>query len=407
MTRPYRIALRLLLIGITIIAARMVVVTNIHQQLLASRNIVEAIKLRPDSAESRYQQALVWLPNKPEDAAARSRLAFEGSPTDARSLITLALGLERSGDHHRAAALMARADHLGPRMPDNQLHIAQFWERQGNTGEALKHLSVALDMKPAFRPDAYPLLLKIAQDRAGRNLLTPIMQNPPRWWHDFFCFALAQKISPEATRFLYEPHQKLPPPLADAEVAAYTERLINERAWVEAYFTWLNALHQEALGELGYLFNGGFEHKASESGFDWRINHDPRYQISNEETDLAGAGKGLAIRFTGTKPLSNQLVSQLMLIETGNYHLTGKLKSDDLVGGEGLRWTLICVDGGTLARTPLILGDHRWSRFDVDFTVPAKGCQAQKIQLEINPGSFNKLDYSGRVWFDDFNIKKY
>jgi hypothetical protein len=401
MSTPYGHGLKLLVLAATLLLALTVIKSNLYFQHVAAKRFTAAAALKPQGSESLLQQA-TQQPTKSREAIAQAALL--GNPTDARPLILMAQDAALKGQQRRAIALIQAADQLGPRMPDNQMLIAEFWEKQGNPNLALRHLSVALEMKPSYRTESFPELFKLAQDQKTRGLIKTLMDRPPAWWPDFFNYALTQKMNPELLDFLFSAHNKLLPEVAKNQTRAYVERLINERNWVKAYFAWINSLDQERLGALGYLYNGSFELAPTGYGFDWRVNPDARYHVNLEQTDLKGAASAIAISFTGTKPISNQLITQWLLIEAGRYHLAGQFKSEQLIGGEGLSWVIRCADGRPIARTPQLLGTHPWSQFDVDFDVPTQGCQAQMMTLEIDPGSFNRLDYSGRIWFDQFSL---
>ena len=99
-------------------------------------------------------------------------------------------------------------------------------------------------------------------------------------------------------------------------------------------------------------------------------------------------------------------VTQLTLLGPGTYELKGKYKGL-LVGKRGLTWRISCAGKAVLAESDLLRGDiAQWRDFAVTFTVPATGCRAQQVRLDLDARSASEKMVSGSMWFDDLTMKR-
>ena len=58
-------------------------------------------------------------------------------------------------------------------------------------------------------------------------------------------------------------------------------------------------------------------------------------------------------------------------------------------------------------KADLLRGDiAQWRDFAVTFTVPATGCRAQHVRLDLDARSASEKMVSGSLWFDDLELKR-
>ena len=95
----------------------------------------------------------------------------------------------------------------------------------------------------------------------------------------------------------------------------------------------------------------------------------------------------------------------MVLLPAGDYHLSGKYKSD-LVSQRGLLWRISCGSKTLGESLPIHGSDPAWKDFGISFTVLADGCPAQNVQLVLDARSASETFVSGSIWFDNFRITR-
>jgi len=119
--------------------------------------------------------------------------------------------------------------------------------------------------------------------------------------------------------------------------------------------------------------------------------------------------RALHVVFDGQR-VRFQHVLQYLMLDPGRYQLQGRVRPDNLRTARGLRWRLYCLSFGKpdesslLAESTRFVGSDEWRLFTVDFTVPAKGCPAQRLRLELEGRAGLDFDVQGGIWFDDLSI---
>ena len=99
-------------------------------------------------------------------------------------------------------------------------------------------------------------------------------------------------------------------------------------------------------------------------------------------------------------------VRQLLALPPGKYHLSGRVRLDDLRSERGLVWTLTCTEGGrVLAETEPMSGHRGWSPFGLDLVVPEQACGGQWLTLRIPARIPAEQLIGGAAWFDDLQIQ--
>ena len=95
------------------------------------------------------------------------------------------------------------------------------------------------------------------------------------------------------------------------------------------------------------------------------------------------------------------------MLETGSYILTMDMRLEALAAGEGLRWSLRCMDNKLINQSEILSGHVNWKKYQISFSVPDQvGCETQTISLDSIPGGARPFDYQGALWVDHIVIKK-
>ncbi len=361
----------------------------------------------PQHPEVLYQRAVQQMDRDPEAAQALLRAAYVQNPADARPLLAAAERLAAQGDRDRGDALVAAAVQLTPADPRTHERAAAYWVQQGEIGQALMQWSLVLEADPKRSSALFPLFFRIAEDPKLRKHFRPLAENPPDWWEDFFQEA-AKVLSTESLQFLYGLRQHSEQPILQSERKFYVERLLEVGEISEAYLQWVDGLNTVQRGQLGLLYDGGFELAPENWGFDWHLQEQPGVVLDLASTYGVAGKHALHILFERTKrPF--QHVWQRLFLGPGPHALEGTVRIDSLDSQGGLRWVVRCkypLDAGILGMSDRFLGSSRWQSFRFEFQVP-QNCLLQELAL-VSAGKrpYEWEIFGGGIWFDRLRIQQ-
>ena len=96
------------------------------------------------------------------------------------------------------------------------------------------------------------------------------------------------------------------------------------------------------------------------------------------------------------------------MLPPGPYELDGLLKGDGLTTPRGMQWVISCHDGADqqLGASDDFAGTFDWHSFAVPFIVPATGCLAQTLSLELDTRSPLDQQVVGTFRSDAIAIKR-
>jgi hypothetical protein len=60
--------------------------------------------------------------------------------------------------------------------------------------------------------------------------------------------------------------------------------------------------------------------------------------------------------------------------------------------------------GTVLAESEHFMESAPWKGFSATLRIPEAGCEAQKIELFIDPADARRTELAGSIWFDDVAI---
>ena len=281
--------------------------------------------------------------------------------------------------------------------------MGKIWQE---FGPALGHADVILRTRPQLGSHLLPALTAIASLPEGRSRLVEILETTPAWRKWFLRQYSRQADDPAAALPIYAALQAGPTPPTSDELRAPLDRLIGAGAFEQALLLWLGSLDPEETQALGYVYNGDFEHPVSNLAFDWVIGRVRGADITVAESDL-DRGKALRVQFARSR-IAFRHVRKLVVLRPGSYRLTGKARARDLRSERGLVWTLTCAEGANqlLAETNRVTGTME-AEISTAFTVPAHGCRAQWLRLELAARIPPERDVGGgTVWYDALQVQR-
>jgi hypothetical protein len=364
-----------------------------------------ALNWRPDHPKALVDLALARIQTDPADASRLLRAALKANPTDGRALAMLGAIEAAQKNPQRVRETLELADRLAPQRTDVQSLLAKYWIQVGDAGKAMHHLSKVMTNNPSGAKDYYPQLLTFAGDARTRSAFLPLMSKKLTWWPGFFNYAAVNAAQTDTLRALYQMQGKGPNAADDRTLPAYLARLQREGQVMEAYFAWLNFLDKNQLGQLGNVFNGGFELPITGLGFDWIPVKSPHVAVDTTTTYGITGNRGLRVSFNGQR-VRPQVLSQRLVLAPGDYSLRGRGRTDGLKAERGIQWAIYCLgQNAAVASTDRFSGTDQWQHFSAKFKVPSEGCPAQDLRLEVVGSAALDYEVEGVAWFDDMSIQ--
>jgi hypothetical protein len=333
--------------------------------------------------------------------------AVLSDPLNARALRILGQAAAAAGDDAAAGRLMQMA-------AQRSLHqsIAAYWllahsAESKDYKATLTYADVILRTLPGFDSFVMPALARIAEDGNAVGLLKAALADDPPWRSTVLQNLPRAMVDERIVLDIFVALRRSRHPPTAAELDAYLSFLVEHRMYELGYYTWLQFLRPDQLADAGLLYNGDFELPLSGAPFDWHIEQGFGVSIDVAERPDKSDDHALSLAFESGR-VEYHSVKQLLLLTPGRYQLRARYKGE-LVGPRGLKWRLACAESAErpFAETAMISGRAaQWSDIDLDFAVPADGCRAQYLSLDLDARMPSEQFVSGTVWFDDLRIQR-
>jgi tetratricopeptide (TPR) repeat protein len=334
--------------------------------------------------------------------------ALMNDPLNARALRILGQLAEADSNDADALKFMRAAERLS--LHEN---IATYWlmrnsAEAGNYKAAVYYADVLLRTDPASETYTVPILAQISDDKDGAGFVKAALAGNPPWRARFF-LQLPASVRDARTPLdlLLALRTDAAPPTMD-EINPYLNFLINHNLYGLAYYTWLQFLPPEELRHTGLLFNGDFTGALSGLPFDWSITQGAGVTIDVVPRPDQSGGHALLVDFEFGR-VDYHSVTELVMLAPGTYQFNGEYKGS-LLGPRGMKWRVVCANNGTLTsggESPMIMGTTSdWTNVAFSFTVPATGCPAQYVRLDLDARMASETLVSGSILFDNLQISR-
>ena len=300
------------------------------------------------------------------------------------------------------------AARLSPRASDAIYWLMRWNLERRNYVQAIEHADTLMRTTSRAGPAVLPILARLLEHPEASEPLTQLLISDPPW-RDRLIEELPAHVSDARTplTLLLALRQSARQPTTDT-LRGYLNFLMTHQFHELAYYTWLQFLPADQLAATGFLFNGSFETKPSGLPFDWSFRSGRGTIIDFRPLPGQAAEQGLRIDFTDGR-VDFGGVSQIVLLAPGAFLLTGRYRGD-LEGKRGLRWRVSCIapTAGMLAETPMHLGlVPAWREFELEFVIPDKGCEAQRIHLDLDARSSSEQLVRGTMWYDVIRLERH
>jgi hypothetical protein len=157
----------------------------------------------------------------------------------------------------------------------------------------------------------------------------------------------------------------------------------------------------------GHIYDGGFEGKRHNTGFDWFFIPNELIDIKQQATFDVEGHNALHLTLHSEQHINFQHIWQKLVLEPTHYELTFRYRIDNFNGFKGLQWRIRCLEDNQLvAESPPLQEITPWSTLTVPFEIPAQGCPIQIIRLEASSQHSYEQVFAGELWFDSFYVRQ-
>lgn len=369
---------------------------------LANRAVLLA---RSDPEAYRARAAVLAKRERFTEAIIDLEYALDLSPRDVELWITL--GDERAQLQDVTGALTAysEATHLAPRYSRPHWLLGNCLIKVGRLEEAFVELRRASTIMPALFTESIELAWQSyeGEPRAIEQALQPQTVHERIALALFFSnHGLSDRAVPLMRDAAYRPEE---------ERLSLLRELLSTNRFEEAYEVWSTGRAESGI-ESGSIMDAGFEGKfaVDDPGFGWRFNHNLKtVNASLDQSEPRSGSQSLRVDWHGDPDRSAFIVEQLVLTEPATrYRLGFASRTESL--------TTICTPLITITSgkdrdillgqsVPLPQGSSEWRNYIVDFAT-ADTLRAVLISVTRAPGPDGPCPIFGRVWIDDFSLRK-
>ncbi len=371
-----------------------------------------SVDLAPQDPQTHYALAIFAERNfAPEDLAqslGEYERAVALAPNDFRLWLALGKARERSGDAAGAELALRKSLSLAPNYAQVQWTLGNALLRQGKTAEAFAEITKAAESDPNYRTPAVNTAWQIFNgdlESVRRNLGNSVTVN-----FALTSFLARQKRFAEAAQIW----KSLPVENKRTEYKADGEQLLGAMLAEKKYREALQI--QQSISDrpeaenfaVGKIYNGGFEMSLARENthvFDWQIADGTQPQIGPNVEQKHGGATSLFFIFNSSDGRDFRQLSQIVAVESNRRYSFEFYYKSELKTSATLRWEIAdAADGKVLAVINPIIASADWTKAEADFTTTA-ATEAVVIRLLREECKLSLCPVSGKVWFDDFQLK--
>jgi hypothetical protein len=363
----------------------------------------EAIRLAPFDADAHRAQATVFTKFQMYTEARRElELAVGLRPHDDYLWMELGIVRDEVGDSEGALTAFDRAVENAPFYAHTHWQRANLRLRLGRYDEAFAELRTAANSNHRF----LPTLIDLAWNLSGHSVqlteqLAGIQSTGARI--EFARF-LARNGKGKET---LDEFRQVATEIAPVYRTELVRELIATKQFPEAFEIWRYASAEKAVNSPA-VYDGGFEGPItfSESGFGWRILHDPKLDVSQDGFDKDTGARSLRIIFNGHSVTPDSIVSQIIIIHAqAKYRVSFAFKTNDLTSGSPLVLQVTDAVNNQALKDFEIAPEPGWRRQSFDFDAPPD-CRTIQLKLIGKGCSSGPCQIFGTLWLDSFSIEQ-
>jgi len=406
------LGLPVLLFGILTVRT---VVGEVLGQSGSMSTLNEALAFDSGNPEVLHRKGVFYIYAGPEvdlrEGVKSLRRAAELSPSTAVYWLDLGAACDSMGDALCADDAFEHAQADNPMTPRSQWMIANHYVLTGRDEAAWPVFRRLLDMSPTYAFPTFRLCLrldsnpKVVYDKVVASLKDTNVRVA------YVSFLAGTGSLDDAYRVWREMAPSLSP--YDFSLSGpFLQSLIDQKRFEEAYAVWLDLGHLGVIPDFAsqdsksLVFNGGFERRPLNAGFDWRYRPAPYLSADFADSAAYRGAKCLRLDFTAARNEEFLPVSQIIPVSPGqHYRLTAYVRSLGITSDSGPRLLITdlgCPECPGLS-TDAVVGTTDWHEVSLDF---AAGPQSKAVLLEVwRPrGRVFPMEITGNFWLDEVAV---
>ncbi|MCA1593761.1 MAG: hypothetical protein LC754_14150 [Acidobacteria bacterium] len=374
----------------------------------------ESLRLNSSDPEAHYALAVASAQSGDDRAAVASlERAVALRPLYYLTWLKLGRARERAGDTDGALAAVRESIRLAPFYAEPRWQLGNTQLRAGNLEAAFAELRRAASSRPALFAYTAELAWH-AYDGDAQSVVRACAPHNSLELVALARFLVKHDEGAEALKLYRDGRADVD---AEARRALVADMIVAGK-FREAYEVWADGKRAgDAKGDAaavesardGAIFNGGFESPAGrdEPGFDWRFAREQQaVSISLDQASPHNGTRSLLFVFDGAPGIALRFASQLVLVEPGaRYRLNFAARTENLVsGGTPLVSLMNAAGDKLLAQTDALpRNTGGWREYTIEFDAPD---EAVLLVIRRAGCAEATCPIFGRVWFDDFSLKK-
>src|ERR1041384_2338935 len=370
-----------------------------------------AVELSPADPETHAARGVVRYNLKDMSGAlAEFEWAAALRPRDYFLWLQLGRARDEAGDAAGAARALQEAIRLAPYYSEPRWQYGNVLYRQGRLDDAFTEMRRAAESNPTLDPAFIDLVWSTYKGdaRAVENVVRPQTDAQRLTLARFF----ARKGQGDEALALFPATGEIP---QDDRKALLGElrKAKQFRAAYEGGAGGRDAGAGGATDGVGVVTDPGFEGhiNPSETGFGWRQEHAlDGVRLSVDTQGPKSGSRALLIEWAGHANPAATVISQLVLVQPGaRSRLSFAARTESVVTG-GLPLLVVldasAADERILAQSQTLpQGTSVWQEYEVAFTAAAQ-TQAVLISVRRQSCESQPCPMFGRVWLDDFSLRK-
>lgn len=366
-----------------------------------------AVRMSPEDPETHSALGLVLYNTKETGALAEFERAAALRPRDYVLWLQLGRAREEAGDAEGAMQALGEALRLAPFYSAPRWQYGNVLYRRGRLDEAFAEMRRAAESNPTLYPALADLAWGTYKGDAGAVERVASPRNGAE--HLALARLFARKGRPDLALAQFR---------AAGEVDAddrrrFLKELLAARQFAAAYEVWAGVREGARGGGAGVFTEPGFEGRVntSETGFGWRQERAFEGVTLSIDTQSPNSGaRSLLVEWGGHANPGVTVISQLVLVEPGaRYRLSFHARTEGVKTGGPPVVVVADASAGdarVLAESKTLpQGTSAWQEYSVEFASTPK-TEAVLVSLRRQNCDANPCPMFGRVWLDDFSLRK-
>ncbi|HEV7893877.1 MAG TPA: hypothetical protein VGP08_24890 [Pyrinomonadaceae bacterium] len=373
---------------------------------LAPETARRAVVMSPEDPETHSALGLVLYNTKEAGALAEFESAAALRPRDYVLWLQLGRAREEAGDAEGALLALGEALRLAPFYSSPRWQYGNVLYRRGRFDEGFAEMRRAAESNPTL----YPALADLAWGTYKGDAREVERVASPR--NGAEQLALARLFARKGRPDLALAHFRAAGEIDADDRRRFLKELLAARQFAAAYEVWA-AGREDARGGAGHFTEPGFEGRVntSEPGFGWRQEREFEGITLSVDTQSPNSGaRALLVEWAGHANPGVTVISQLVLVEPGaRYRLSFHARTEGVktggppvfvVADASAEDTRVLAESKTLPQ-----GTTAWQEYEVEFASTPK-TEAVLVSLRRQNCDANPCPMFGRVWLDDFSLRK-